>query len=221
MSAKYPRSPHLPWSPGGTRDDKRLLTVASLLNQEIVITEKLDGSNLAFTKQNVFARSHSGPPSHPSFGWAKALHAQLQAGISAGLTLFGEYCYAVHSIEYSELPSYFFLFGIRDDEADFWWDWDLVEEQARTLGVPTAPVLFRGAIGDERTLKELTEVLAREPSCYGPDREGIVLRRSSGFAGEDFPNAIAKYVRAGHVTSPEHWMFQQIRIQPMISRGVI
>lgn len=221
MSAKYPRSPHLPWSPGGTRDDKRLLNVASLLNQEIVITEKLDGSNLAFTKHYVFARSHSGPPSHPSFNWAKALHAQVQSAISAGLTLFGEYCHAVHSIEYRGLPSYFFLFGVREDETDFWWDWDLVEEQARTLGVPTAPVLFRGTVGDERTLKDVTEELARKPSCYGPDREGVVVRRSSGFAGEDFANAVAEYVRAGHVTSSEHWMLQQIRVQPMTSQDLI
>ncbi len=41
-AAKYPRTPHLPWSPGGTRDDRRLASVSRLLDQELVITEKLD-----------------------------------------------------------------------------------------------------------------------------------------------------------------------------------
>ncbi len=215
MSAKYPRSPHLPWSPGGTRDDKRLLNVAGLLNEEIVITEKLDGSNLALTRSHVFARSHSGPPSHPSFTWAKALHGQIRGEIGSGLTLFGEYCYAVHSIVYQQLPGYFLLFGVREDESDFWWDWELVEQQARALGVPTAPVLFRGSIDAECRLHSLTETLALEPSCYGPDREGVVVRVTRGFAESEFPNVMAKYVRAGHVTSAEHWMFQQIRVQAL------
>ena len=33
MSAKYPRSFHLPWSPGGTSDDKRMADVSGLLGR--------------------------------------------------------------------------------------------------------------------------------------------------------------------------------------------
>ena len=38
--------------------------VDRLLNADLVITEKLDGSNLAMTRNNVFARSHNGPASN-------------------------------------------------------------------------------------------------------------------------------------------------------------
>lgn len=66
MSAKYPRTPHLPWSPGGTRDDKRLTVLDQLYGRTLVFTEKLDGSNLCLTADAVYARSHSGAPRHPS-----------------------------------------------------------------------------------------------------------------------------------------------------------
>jgi hypothetical protein len=46
MSPKYPRTPHLPWSPGGTSDDRRLTDVSSLLNVGLVITENERGSFL-------------------------------------------------------------------------------------------------------------------------------------------------------------------------------
>ncbi len=57
---KYPRMPHLPWSPGATRDDQRLEDVEHFLGREIVVTEKIDGANLCLTRGDVFARTHSG-----------------------------------------------------------------------------------------------------------------------------------------------------------------
>jgi hypothetical protein len=216
VSAKYPRSFHLPWSPGGTRDDKRMETIAGLIDVEIVVTEKLDGSNLAMTRESVFARSHSGPPGHPSFAWAKALHAQVRGQIDSGITLFGEYCFAVHSIEYQNLPGYFFLFGVREDETGFWWDWDMVEEHARALGVKTPPLLFRGLVRTEIELRQLTERLARGPSEYGPDREGIVVRVAAAFTSSEFAEKLGKHVRADHITTSEHWMFQEIRVQGLL-----
>jgi len=213
VSAKYPRSFHLPWSPGGTRDDKRMTSTEALCGVPIVITEKLDGSNMAMTRTAIFARSHSGPPTHPSFAWAKALHARVSSEIDEGLTLFGEYCYAVHSIAYAALPGYFFLFGVRDDRANEWWEWDAVETQAAILDVPTVPVIFRGIVNNVPELEKLTHTLAAETSIFGGDREGMVTRVVRRFADEDFGSLLGKYVRAGHVQTDEHWMFQEIRVQ--------
>ena len=213
VSAKYPRSFHLPWSPGGTRDDKRMNSTEAFCGVPIVITEKLDGSNMAMTRTAIFARSHSGPPTHPSFAWAKALHARVSSQIDENITLFGEYCYAVHSIPYAALPGYFFLFGVRDDATGEWWDWDAVEMQAAILEVPTVPVLFRGVIRSIADLEKFTQSLAVQPSSFGGDREGMVVRVASKFADEEFGNLLGKYVRAGHVQTDEHWMFQEIRVQ--------
>ena len=213
MSAKYPRSFHLPWSPGGTRDDKRMASTDGLCGVPIVITEKLDGSNMALTRQAVFARSHAGPPSHPSFAWAKALHARICAQIDVGFTLFGEYCYAVHSIVYDRLPGYFFVFGVREDATGEWMDWDGVETQAGVLDLPCVPVLFRGVVATAAELEKLTRRLAGEASAYGGEREGMVVRVERGFGDAEFGEVLGKYVRAGHVQTDEHWMFQEIRVQ--------
>ncbi len=213
MSAKYPRSFHLPWSPGGTSDDKRLADVSALVGAEIVVTEKCDGSNLTYTRRNVFSRSHSGPPSHPSFDLAKATHARIGHMLSEGLSLFCEYCYAVHSIEYAALPDYSLVFGARDDVSGTWWDWDMVTAQARDVGLPTVPVLFRGKVESAAELEALTSALAKQPSVFGGEREGVVVRRAGEFSDAEFPRSLGKWVRKGHVQTDEHWLHQAIRPQ--------
>lgn len=213
MSAKYPRSFHLPWSPGGTSDDKRMLDVSGLINVDLVITEKCDGSNLTYTRDHVFSRSHARPPVHPSFDLAKATHAQIRSQLAPEQSLFCEYCYAVHSLEYEALPSYSLVFGVRDDARKVWWEWAMVEAQAEALGLPTVPVVFRGAVSSERELRLLTDDLAHEPSAFGGDREGVVVRVAAEFGDDAFPRSLAKWVRQGHVQTDEHWLHQEIRPQ--------
>ena len=46
---KYPRSYHLPFSPGATSDDKKWTNeqaIAYTTGKDLVVTEKLDGSNV-------------------------------------------------------------------------------------------------------------------------------------------------------------------------------
>lgn len=57
--SKYPRTYHLKFSPGSTNDDKISDSHESILGIEIIITEKLDGSNAAIVRDGVYARSHS------------------------------------------------------------------------------------------------------------------------------------------------------------------
>jgi hypothetical protein len=219
MSAKYPRSFHLPWSPGGTSDDKRLSDVSRLVGVEIVVTEKCDGSNLTYTRSAVFSRSHSGPPSHPSFDLAKATHGRIRHMISDGISVFCEYCYAVHSIEYGGLPDYSLVFGVRDDASGLWWEWDMVAAQAADLGLPTVPLLFRGAVGSEKELMDLTTSLSAGPSVFGGSREGVVVRRAAAFSDADFSRSLGKWVRKDHVTTDEHWMHQAIKAQRVTQAG--
>ena len=48
---KYPRTYHLPYSPGATKDDKKLQAswFEYYKGKEIVITAKLDGENTCFS----------------------------------------------------------------------------------------------------------------------------------------------------------------------------
>lgn len=215
-SPKYNRTYHFPFSPGATNDDKIATSLENLIGVPIVITEKMDGSNTSLEKDGCFARTHSGPPSHASFDGLKALHATIKYKISHSFQLFGEWCFARHSIEYAELPSYFMLFGVRElanafgAEEDYWASWEGVELWAAEIDVPTVPVLYKGIVSSEKELKELIESLMIQPSACGGIREGVVARVQRGFKDDEFPMCIMKCVRANHVQTSEHWKDQEI-----------
>lgn len=212
MSDKFPRIPHLPWSPGGTGDDRRMTDVVVLLRRPLVITEKLDGSNVCLTPTALFARSHGGPPTHPSFDWLKAFHARVGPSIPTAFSVFCEYTFAVHSIEYSALPSYVWLIGVRDERSHSWLSWSDMEQVGVQLAIPVAPVVTRQVFSDVDQLRESTESAGGAPGCFGP-REGVVVRREDGFENADFSLAVAKWVRRGHVVTEDHWTQQAIRRQ--------
>lgn len=217
MSAKYPRTFHLPWSPGGTSDDKRLADVSALLGVETVITEKLDGSNLTLTRASVFARSHSGPPGHPSFARAKAIHARVAHLLPAGLSVFAEYCYAVHSITYGALPDHVLIFGVRDDDSGRFWSWDETCLLAEEIALPTVPVLARGLVETVRALEKQTDALSPGPSVFGGPREGLVVRVAASVEAEAFATSLGKWVRRDHVQTDDHWQHQAIVPQRLVT----
>ncbi len=204
MSAKYPRTSHLPYSPGGTDDDRRIKTVSHFLGRPIVITEKMDGSNLCMTSKDIFARSHSGPPTHPSFDRAKARWSEIRHLIDDHLNLFNEWCYARHSIPYTALPDFMLLFGVREHR-DTWWSWDEVEFMAQVLGVPTVPVLWKGSVATAAELEKIVTHIAGQISACGGDREGVVVRVADRIIQKDWERSIAKWVRADHVQTDDHW----------------
>lgn len=209
-SPKYERTFHLPWSPGGTSDDKRMLDISGLLNTPVVITEKMDGSNVCMERQSCFARTHSGPPDHPSFDAFKQLHGMCKVKIPINLQIFGEWCYALHSIAYDRLPSFFLMFGVRDLNTNMWLSWEEVELWSQELEVPTVPVLASLEFKNEKSLKETTDHLCSQDSFCGSLREGIVVRVSREFSNEDFSSLVGKIVRANHVTTDQHWKSKQI-----------
>jgi hypothetical protein len=221
-SPKYNRTFHFPFSPGATNDDKIATTMEKLIGEPIVLTEKMDGSNTSMESHGCFARTHSGSPSHPSFDGLKAMHAGIKWQLQEGMQYFGEWCYARHSIEYSELPSYFMLFGIRILEGtmiptiwhpmdhSLWVSWERVEKEAEKLGISTVPVLFKGTVDSESQLKELVESFMKQPSTCGGIREGVVARVARAFNDDDFSSCIMKCVRANHVQTSEHWKDQEI-----------
>src|ERR1700735_3741011 len=106
-SVKYPRTFHFPWSKGCNNDDKIAASIEALINEPIIITEKIDGSNVSLEQNGCYARTHAHAPMHPSFDGLKSLHASIGYQIPYGLQFFGEWCAAKHSITYDALPDYF------------------------------------------------------------------------------------------------------------------
>jgi hypothetical protein len=212
-SPKYNKTFHVPWSKGCTNDDKKATSVDSLIGIPIIITEKLDGSNASLEHSGCFSRTHSGPPTHASFDLLKSFHAKIKYKIPTGLQLFGENCYALHSIAYSELPGYFLLFNVRDlnYQQPVWVEWQEVQMWAQEIGVPTVPILFKGEIFSELELKKMMQSLMAQPSACGGIREGVVVRVASSFADEEFSSCVMKSVRANHVSPDnDHWKHKEI-----------
>lgn len=222
MSLKYPRSLHLPFSPGAGSDDKIMTDeqFESFLNKEIVITEKLDGSNVCLTHTDVYSRSHSGPAAHKSFNPLKKIHSWLKYQIPEDISIFGEWCYALHSIEYRMLQHPLNIFGYRNDKTGEWADWEHVKILAEMLEVPTVPVLLRGVISDKRELKELIEDFSQLSSIYGPQREGIVIRTTAPPTVNKINQieGLGKWVRENHVQTSVHWKNMPIVVQPSMEK---
>ncbi|QTI43428.1 RNA ligase family protein [Streptomyces nojiriensis] len=198
MRIHYPRTPHLPWSPGAAADDVRAVGLAGLAGREVVVTEKLDGENTTLYADGLHARSLDSAH-HPSRAWVKGLQGRIGPGIPAGWRVCGENLYARHSIPYEDLDSWFYGFSVWDGEHCL--DWDRTVRFLRGLGVPTPRVLWRGTF-DERALRRLKLDTARQ--------EGYVVRTAAGFTREDFGRCVAKWVRGGHVQTSNHWMFAQV-----------
>ena len=198
---KYPRTPHLPWSPGGSSDDAYLFDTGQFEGREIVITEKMDGENTSLYSDGLHARSIDGRH-HPSRAWVKALHAGIRADIPDGWRLCGENLYARHSIAYQKLSSYFHLFSIWNAD-NIALSWDETTAWARDYDLDTVPELYRGE-WDETMVRALADRL--EPQS----QEGFVVRLADRIEFDTFPSSIAKWVRRGHVQTDQHWMFAEI-----------
>lgn len=194
MRTAYPRTGHVPWSPGVGSDDVRVGGLEGLRGREVVVTEKMDGENTTLYGDGLHARSlDSGH--HPSRAWVKALQGRIGALIPDGRRVCGENLYARHSIAYDGLESWFYGFSVWDGE----WclGWDETVQVLRGLGIPAPAVLWRGQF-DERVLRGLKLDPARQ--------EGYVVRTVEGFSREEFGRRLAKWVRPHHVQTDTHWM---------------
>lgn len=196
---KYPRTPHLPWSPGATADDVLLHDCAGFIGRDVVVTEKMDGENTSIYADHVHARSVSSAH-HPSRTFVKQLQARLAGSIPPGWRVCGENLQAVHSLAYADLESWFLLFSIWDAD-NRCLGWDETREWAALLELPTVPVLWEGR-WDERAIRRLTVDVGRQ--------EGYVVRLREAFAYDTFGASVAKWVRAEHVTTDEHWSHRAV-----------
>lgn len=204
MSApiKYPRTPHLPWSPGATNDDRVLSSVDHFEGKEVVITEKYDGEAFSLYSNYCHPRSTTYSP-HPSRDWVRKFHGQIRHEIPEGWRICGENLFAKHSLFYTNLRSYFYAYSIWTDQ-NMALSWDETVEYCSLLGITPVSVLYRGLFDETYIRDTFTRTINFDVV------EGYVVRLASSFAFEDFPQAVAKYVRKGHVQTDEHWMYQPI-----------
>jgi ATP-dependent RNA circularization protein (DNA/RNA ligase family) len=214
---RFPHTPHIAWlAAGEPRDDKVLLPaeVKALLAGEVVLEEKLDGANLGLSLDqdgSLRAQNRGQFLNGPHAGQFSRLPAWLAehgepiaAALSPALMLFGEWCAARHSLDYSSLPDWFLLFDVYDRQAGKFWSSVRRNALAENLGLCSVPELRRG----HQTLPLLKTRLQSDYSRFrsGP-LEGIIIRQDSA----DWCQNRAKLVRQDFTqTISEHWRRRQI-----------
>ena len=212
---KYFRTAHLPFSPGCTNDDKKLLNIEHFYKMNtVIISEKFDGENFTgYCDGYTHARSLDSN-NHASRNYAKAIWKKVCHELPKGWRICAENLYAKHSIHYEHLTSYLLVFSIWDD-TNTCLDWETTELWCSLLNLKTVPVIYKGKISSKDDLDDFINATWWQ-YCHpvlpyeGDEKEGFVIRNSDGFKFKDSDLNIAKYVRSGHVQTDSHWMTQEI-----------
>lgn len=215
MVPSYPKTPHWPASLSVHRDDHYHTDPEWFVGRSVIITEKLDGGITLINQGDTYARSSQKPTSLPWFSYVKSVTVPKLYGMASHLIAVGEDLFGIHSIEYDPLPDTFFLFHVidrvsidtdpLDTSQDKFWSWCAVKEFASIYGIRHVPILFEGVFEKSSQITEWFNDHIKEPSQFGPSQEGFVMRSIEGFAFDDFATHVAKFVRAKHVQTDEHW----------------
>lgn len=214
---RFPHTPHLLWlGEGQPRDDKVLgpAEVEDLLSKQVVVEEKVDGANLGFSvdesgtlrAQNRGSYVDLDAPQgqwKPLKRWLGRRRQALTDALAEDLILFGEWCYAVHSVRYTRLPDWFLAFDVFDRERREFWSVARRNELIRRLDLAMIPFVAKGRFD-----------LARLKNLLGPSQlsdgsaEGIYVRQERN--GRLV--ARAKLVRPEFAQSiGEHWSRRTIQ----------
>ena len=181
---KFPTTPHL-----ARLDDVDVRgdTVMSeperdaFLMHELVVEEKVDGANLGISfdsNGNIRAQNRGAYLSLPGLGqWKKLLEWLspkediLFDHLTDHYILFGEWCYAQHSVFYDRLPDWFLGFDIYDKQVGHFLSTDKRDAFFQEMGISKVPFLAHGYF----TFSSLQELLSF--SKLGDQlAEGLYLR---------------------------------------------
>lgn len=255
MIHKYPRTRHLEGSrlqPGD--EDLDQVPLEALRGAYCVVEEKLDGANAGMSldedgQLRLQSRGHVLVGGAREKHWdlfKRWAHAHVPALVPrlAGLTLYGEWLYAKHTIFYDQLPHYFLEFDIRDATGAFW-STERRRDHLRNLPVVSVPVLWEGVVADPRKLPGLVaDALYKSPrwrerlreaaaaANIDPDRaaaetdpettaEGLYIKVEDRARGVVIDRL--KWIRASFLTavveSGSHWLARPI-VPNQLAEGV-
>lgn len=213
---KFPSTPHLATLAGiEIRGDKVLSESErdEFLQQCLVVEEKVDGANLGISfdsEGNIRAQNRGAYLHLPGSGQWKKLDAWLASRVDAlfehlsdHLIMFGEWCYAQHSVSYDRLPDWFLAFDIYEREFGRFLSTAHRNRLLDQMHISRVPVLAHGRFSYPEIQKILSQsMLSDQPA------EGIYLRIDHG----DWLEQRAKLVRPEFVQAVEqHWSRSAIR----------
>ena len=213
---KFPATPHLAIPPGIDIRDDKVLTESEreeFLRHELIIEEKVDGANLGISFDedgNIRAQNRGAYLRLPGTGqWKKldqwlALRTELLfEHLSDRYILFGEWCYARHSVFYDRLPDWFLGFDIYDRNFCRFLSSASRDRLLEEMHISKVPSLGHGRF----SYPEIEKLLSQSKLTDQP-AEGIYLRADHG----DWLKQRAKLVRPAFIqTVEQHWSRSAIR----------
>ncbi len=185
----------------------------AFLTHELIVEEKVDGANLGLSFDadgNIRAQNRGAYLHLPGVGQWKnlgewmAFHADtLFEHLSDRYILFGEWCYAQHSIFYDRLPDWFLAFDLYDRETGRFL---ATVRRNRLLGemhIAKVPDIAHGRF----TYSKIQKLISQSKLTDQP-AEGIYLRIDH----DDWLEQRAKLVRSAFIQAVEqHWSRSAIR----------
>ncbi len=186
---KFHRTTHLTWLvKHPPREDKVIepSEAKDFLKHRIVVEEKIDGTNVGISlDQSVGLRLQNrgeflSPGRDAQFGplwsWIRDHREGLEDALGDDLILFGEWCFAVHTVKYNRLPDWFLGFDIFDRSERFFWSTKMRDRWLVRVGIVGVPELAEGQF----SLDQLTHLLVGSSRFGDEPMEGIYLRCNEG-----------------------------------------
>lgn len=213
---KFPSTPHLATLPGVEIRGDKVLTESErdeFLRHEIIVEEKVDGANLGVSfdaEGSIRAQNRGAYLRLPGSGqwrklgeWLAPRTDVLFEHLSDRYILFGEWCYAQHSVFYNRLPDWFLGFDIYDRESSRFLSSKRRDRLLEKMHISKVPGIARGSFSCPKLKKLLSQsMLADRPA------EGLYLRFDEG----DWLGQRAKLVRPAFIQAVEkHWSRSAIR----------
>lgn len=213
---KFPPTPHLATlGDVDIRGDKVMSDSErnEFLRHDLVVEEKVDGANLGISYDkagNIRAQNRGAYLHLPGAGQWKKLKEWLDPRTDAlfeHLTehyiLFGEWCYAQHSVFYDRLPDWFLGFDIYDKRVGRFLSFSHRNECFNKMKIAQVPTIERGRYA----LSDLNRLLYNSAFSDQP-AEGLYLRHDQN----EWLSQRAKLVHPTFIQSVgKHWSRSAIR----------
>lgn len=221
---RFPHTPHLAWlGKGLPREDKVLSPeeAHAFFDREVVVEEKVDGANLGFSvdedgtlkaqNRGAYIDLHAPKQQFKLLQrWLAPRAEALADALFPNLMLFGEWCYAVHSVHYTHLPDWFMAFDVFDRETGRFWNVTRRNALAEAAGIAVVPCLGAG----QYDLTALKALLGRSHLADIP-AEGLYVRLED----DEHLTHRAKLVRAEFVQAiDEHWSKKRLQTNSLASQ---
>lgn len=229
---RFPSTPHLGELGVSIRADSVMTDdeQGEFLKQQLVVEEKVDGANLGISfddDANIHAQNRGSYLVRPDYSLLDGTHRQwsplptwlsLKANdlfehLSNQYILFGEWCYAKHSVSYDQLPDWLLGLDVYDKKVGYFLSSDRRNALFKKIGINQVPFIDQG----EFTFEELKEILLKPlKSALGDSQaEGLYLRSNQD---ENWLGQRAKLVQPEFLQSiEEHWSRRPIQENRKIS----